>query len=336
YQQYGGNPYGQAEAGYGSNPYGGTGGYGSSNPYGGAAEQQLNAPPPLNHDESNYSQGSQYSNQPLSQPPTQQRGPISQADFFGRIDAAKAQINHLTNDIQQIATIHQRLLSSPDSAQSAQLESIISQTQIRNGQIKDEIKRLELDAAKDPTNRSKTTPVESLKRQFKAQLEDFQREESDYSKRYREAIARQYRIVNPEAPEEEVQAAANENWGEEGIFQTALKSNRSGQATSVLGAVRARHNDIQRIEKTLGELALLFTQLNEQVVYQEEQVIQAETGTHAVLDDTGEANKQLDKGIKSARNARKLKWWTLGIVVAIICILALVLGIYFGTGQQNK
>jgi syntaxin 1B/2/3 len=36
YQQYGGNPYGQAEAGYGqSNPYGGGGGYGSSNPYGG-------------------------------------------------------------------------------------------------------------------------------------------------------------------------------------------------------------------------------------------------------------------------------------------------------------
>jgi hypothetical protein len=36
YQQYGGNPYGQAEAGYGgtSNPYGSTG-YGSSNPYGG-------------------------------------------------------------------------------------------------------------------------------------------------------------------------------------------------------------------------------------------------------------------------------------------------------------
>ena len=35
YQQYGGNPYGQAEAGYGqANPYGGSG-YGSSNPYGG-------------------------------------------------------------------------------------------------------------------------------------------------------------------------------------------------------------------------------------------------------------------------------------------------------------
>jgi hypothetical protein len=35
YQQYGGNPYGQNDAGYdSSNPYG-SAGYGSSNPYGG-------------------------------------------------------------------------------------------------------------------------------------------------------------------------------------------------------------------------------------------------------------------------------------------------------------
>jgi syntaxin 1B/2/3 len=43
YQQYGGNPYGQAEAGYGqSNPYGGSG-YGSSNPYGGAVSSRHGA-----------------------------------------------------------------------------------------------------------------------------------------------------------------------------------------------------------------------------------------------------------------------------------------------------
>lgn len=44
YQQYGGNPYGQAEEGYGaqSNPYGGGGaGYGSSNPYGGGVSSCL-------------------------------------------------------------------------------------------------------------------------------------------------------------------------------------------------------------------------------------------------------------------------------------------------------
>lgn len=98
----------------------------------------------------------------------------------------------------------------------------------------------------------------------------------------------------------------------------------------MLGAVRARHNDIQRIEKTMSELALLFTQLNEQVVYQEAQVTRAEEQTVQVKDDTENANKQLDQGIKSARRARRLKWWILLTVVLILCVIALVLGLYFG------
>ncbi|KAF1965955.1 t-SNARE [Bimuria novae-zelandiae CBS 107.79] len=341
YQQYGGNPYGdagQAESGYGqTNPYGGQtaqGGYGAANPYGGGNDQQLNAPP-LQHEDSHYSQASQYSQPQQQQPIPHGAQPLSQQDFLARIDGTKSRINQLSANITEIANIHQRMLSSPDNRSSAQLESIVSETQIRNTSIKDEIKFLEKDASREPQNSFKRTQVESLKRTFKSQLEEFQKEEADYSKRYRDAIARQYRIVNPEATEEEVQEAANADWGDEGIFQQALKTNRSGQANSVLGAVRARHNDIQRIEKTLGELALLFQQLNEQVVYQEEQVTRVEEQTEDVNKDTTHANQQLDRGIESARRARKLKWWTLGIVVLIIAILAAVLGGYFGTRNKN-
>jgi t-SNARE complex subunit (syntaxin) len=60
-----------------------------------------------------------------------------------------------------------------------------------------------------------------------------------------------------------------------------------------LGAVRARHNDIQRIEQTLGELSLLFTQLNEVVIYQEAPVQQIEQQTEHVKTDTEAANNQL-------------------------------------------
>ncbi|KAK3209752.1 hypothetical protein GRF29_44g575068 [Pseudopithomyces chartarum] len=344
YDQYRGNPYGdsgQAESGYGqANPYGGHtvqggGGYGASNPYGGENDQ-LNAPP-LQHEDSHYSQASQYS-QPQQPGLPQQHGaqPLSQQDFLARIDGTKSRINQLSANISEIANIHQRMLSSPDNRSSAQLESIVSETQIRNTSIKDEIKFLEKDAAREPQNSFKRTQVQSLKRTFKSQLEDFQKEEADYSKRYRDAIARQYRIVNPEATEQEVQEAANADWGDEGIFQQALKTNRSGQANSVLGAVRARHNDIQRIEKTLIELAQLFQQLNEEVVAQDEPVKQIEEQTEDVNKDTTHANQQLDQGIKSARNARKLKWWTLGIVVLIIVILAAVLGGYFGTRASNN
>lgn len=130
----------------------------------------------------------------------------------------------MTSDIQAISTVHQRLLSSPDNRSSSELESIVSQTQIRNTQIKDEIKFLEKDAAREPNNSFKRTQVEALKRTFKSQLEDFQREEADYSKRYREAIGRQYRIINPEATDAEVQEAANADWGDEGIFTQAVSN----------------------------------------------------------------------------------------------------------------
>ena len=206
YQQYGGNPYGQAEAGYGgSNPYGGGGGYGASNPYGGGYNEQLGAPAPLQQGDSNYSQQSQYSQAAAtpvaSNAAPEQHGarPLSQQDFLSRIDGTKQRIGQLTSDIQAIASIHQRMLSSPDNRSSSELESIVTQTQVRNTQIKDEIKFLEKDAAREPNNSFKRSQVESLKRTFKSQLEDFQREEADYSKRYREAIGRQYRIINPEA-----------------------------------------------------------------------------------------------------------------------------------------
>jgi syntaxin 1B/2/3 len=148
--------------------------------------------------------------------------PMSKQDFFQRIEGVKQRIGLLTQDIAQIGTVHQRMLSSPDSRSSAELESIVSNTQIRNTQIKDEIKFLERDAARDSNDRTKRTQVEALKRQFKTQLEEFQKEEADYSKRYREAIGRQYRIVNPDATEEEVNEVANADLGDEGIFTQAV------------------------------------------------------------------------------------------------------------------
>jgi syntaxin 1B/2/3 len=148
--------------------------------------------------------------------------PLSRDDFFTRIEGAKQRIGQLTSDIQAIANIHQRMLSSPDNRSSAELEAIVTNTQIRNTQIKDEIKFLERDASRDPNDRTKKSQIESLKRTFKSQLEDFQKEEADYSKRYREAIGRQYRIINPNATDAEVEEVANADLGDEGIFTQAV------------------------------------------------------------------------------------------------------------------
>jgi syntaxin 1B/2/3 len=148
--------------------------------------------------------------------------PLSRDDFYARIAGAKERIGQLTADIQAIASVHQRMLSSPDNRSTAELESIVTNTQIRNTQIKDEIKFLERDAVRDPNDRTKKTQVEALKRTFKTQLEEFQKEETEYSRRYREAVGRQYRIINPDATDAEVNEIANSDLGDEGIFTQAV------------------------------------------------------------------------------------------------------------------
>lgn len=120
------------------------------------------------------------------------------------------------------------------------------------------------------------------------------------------------------------------------LIPVQLKTNRTATASTVLGAVRARHNDIQRIERTLMELNKLFQDLAEAVVIQEPMIQQAEQHTENVKQDTEAGNVQLDKGIEHARRARRLKWWLFWIIVIIICILALILGLYFGLTTRNN
>lgn len=151
-------------------------------------------------------------------------GPMSNQDFLTRVEGVKSEIRQLTANIAEIGTIHQRALGSPDTSASAQLENIVAQTQILNTRIKDQIKLLETDAAKSNRNQTKDSQIRTLKSNFKSQLEDYQREEQNYRQRYRDQIARQYRIVNPEATDIEVREAADADWGNEGVFQTAVSN----------------------------------------------------------------------------------------------------------------
>ncbi len=76
-----------------------------------------------------------------------------------------------------------------------------------------------------------------------------------------------------------------------------------------------------------------MNELATQIVLQDEPIQQAEQATTRVKDDTEAGNVQLDKATASARRARKLKWWCFFIVLAIIIILGLVLGLYFGLNK---
>ncbi|EQL00058.1 ssoi [Ophiocordyceps sinensis CO18] len=265
----------------------------------------------------------------------QQPSALTQQDFLNRVQNLRNDIKSLTNDIDYIAQLHQRTLSSTDGQATQQLEQYVSHTQIHNTAIKDGIKGLERDLGRttDSSRTTKSTQLQSLKTFFKSELDKYQSIERDYQHKYREQIARQYRIVNPDATDQEVQQAAEADWGNEG-----LRTNRTGHASSVLGNVRARHNELQRIEHTLSDLAILYQELATLVEQQDPVVQAAETNAQNTVENIEKGNEQVKQANEHARRRRKLKWWCFLVVVLIILAIALGvgLGICLGTNRCNK
>ncbi|KAI0540533.1 t-SNARE [Xylaria digitata] len=285
--------------------------------------------------EQGYGYGQEHELQSYGQQPIASQT-LPQQEFLGRIDFLRNEIGTLTNNVQAIASLHQRSLAEADGGLSGQqLERIVAETQSLNGGIRDQLKFLANDANRtvDGSRAVKERQVNTIKAQFERELRSYQEEESSFRARYRDQIARQYRIVNPEASEEEVRQATEADWGNEGVFQTALRTNRTGQASSVLGAVRARHNELQNIEKTLMELAGLFQDLAVLVDSQEPLVGQAEQNAENTVKHIEAGNQQVKKGIISAQNARKWKWYCLLITILIIAI-AVGVGVGVTKAQQ--
>ncbi|KAK1828369.1 putative snare domain-protein [Podospora conica] len=302
------NPYSQAPQA--------EAGYGYSQPYDQQQEQHEMQP---------------YGQQQYGQPAASNA--LSQGDFLSRVSAIRSEIQSLGVNVQNIETLHQRALTSNDGNAQRQLDDLVAQTQLKNTSIRGQISQLKGDAERttDGSFGLKKRQYEIINNEFKTAIQKFIQEEQQYKERYRDQIARQYRIINPDASEDEVRQAAETDWGNEGIFQTALRSNRSGQASAVLGNVRAQHNDMEKIRRTLEELVDLFQGLETQLALQEPMVENVAQKADQTKQDLVNANTQIDKGIDSARRRRKLKWWCLFVVVLIILAIALGvgLGIYF-------
>lgn len=100
-----------------------------------------------------------------------------------------------------------------------------------------------------------------------------------------------------------------------------MSSGRSSNAQSTLGAVQARHAEIQRIERTLVELVQLFEEMAREVEAAEPVVEKIEEQTMYAHEELVKGNGELVVARKHAWNTRRNKWICLGICVLILIIV---------------
>ncbi|KAM3450859.1 hypothetical protein NHJ6243_009719 [Beauveria neobassiana] len=170
--------------------------------------------------------------------------------------------------------------------------------------------------------------VDRVDRRLKQAVQKYQQVESGFRKRTQDQMARQYRIVRPDASEQEVRAAVEDTSNNQVFSQVLTQSDRQGRARAALSAVRDRHNALVKIEQQIVELSQLFQDMDTLVVQQEDPVTQIEKDSKKVVENIDKGTEEICAAVDTARKTRRRKWICLGISVAIIVVILIVVLAY--------
>lgn len=252
-------------------------------------------------------------------------------------------IDTVEQNLEQLRSIQQRTLDDADSSSSSyankQLDALSTDTMSLYRSLTERVRIVKSNPdANSPKNKPQVSRVD---RRLKAAITQYQQVESQFRKRTQDQMARQYRIVRPNASEDEVRAAVEDTSSGGQVFSQALmNSDRQGRARAALSAVQDRHAALVKIEQQMVELAQLFQDMDTLVVQQEAAVMQIEQKGEEVVENLDKGNEEIGVAVNTARKTRKKKWICLGICVAIIVVIVIIVLIYVlvvkGGGSNNK
>ena len=238
-------------------------------------------------------------------------------------------INQVESNLEQLRMIQQRTLDDADSSASSQanrqLDSLSSETMALYRTLTDRVRKVK--SSPDANSPRNSAQVGRVDRRLKQAITQYQQVESQFRKRTQDQMARQYRIVRPDASEQEVREAVEDTSSGGQVFQQALmQSDRQGRARAALSAVQDRHKALVKIEQQMVELSQLFQDMDTLVVQQEAAVTQIEQKGEEVVDHLDKGNEEMGTAVKTARATRKKKWWCLGICCKLKYLTASYVG----------
>jgi len=169
--------------------------------------------------------------------------------------------------------------------------------------------------------RIKVNMHQTLTRKFLQLMQEYQEVQTKYKSKYREKIERQYRIVKPNATDDEINEAVDS--GNVQPFQESILDKKKHQAArDALAYIEAKHRDILRIEQSIQELHQLFLDMAILVEAQGELIDQIESNVAQSVAYTKEGVDQLRKANKLQKKSRKKMY----CIIILICIIFIALG----------
>lgn len=256
--------------------------------------------------------------------------------FMSEIQDINSQLDQYLNLIQLISNKQKNLIQELDLNEEdtdynlKQVDTLVLEAQLLQNELKARIKNVQTQAAQSH-DQTKIAQAENLRKNFLDLIQEYRLIEVNNREQTKLQAERQYRIIKPNATDEEVRNVIEDGDNQQYFQQALLQSNRRGEARTVLNEVQTRHRELLKLEKTMAELTQLFHDMEELVVEQDQPIQQIEQQIDTAQHDIEQGVGHTNKAVVSAKAARKKRMWCFIICLIIVIIIAVILGAYFGT-----
>jgi len=255
----------------------------------------------------------------------------SMTDFYAEISSLQDELRNYNANVTRIGDLHSRSLNNMDDSAAARnasdLTELVDEMSAASQTLKRRIKSLEKQGGSGRDGQIRKQQTSLVKTKFVESIQAYQAIEQQYRTKSKQRMERQFKIVKPDASPEEVRAVVNGEQNGQIFSQALLSSNRYGESRAAYREVQERHEDIKRIEHTLGELAQLFNDMSVLVEQQDETINTIEAQANNVVQDTEAGLGYTEKAVVSARAARKKRWICFIIILIILIIVGVVVGV---------
>ncbi|KAM0747501.1 t-SNARE [Meredithblackwellia eburnea MCA 4105] len=250
-------------------------------------------------------------------------GSIGSTIFYDEVAGLRTAIREFEDGITTLSTRHVYGLTNPSEELTGQVDQMQKELREVSVGLMNRVQVLGTQVGRDDAKRGHW---DSLKVSLQRAVAKYQQVEMTHRERVKERVARQYKIVKPDATEFEIKEVM-ESSQQDQIFAQAVAGSRLEGAQAALSEAQMRRAEFAKLEETIIELSALTAQVAGLVASQDSKIITIEDTMKQVEGDSADAVKQLTAAkisAAAARHKRKLCAAFAGIILLILIIVIAV------------
>lgn len=266
-----------------------------------------------------------------------QQGTLT-TDSFREVGELKTLMGTVRQNIKQLEQKYSQSLNAVSTEQSnrinSEIQMIIDSTNASVNEVRTRLKSMEASdtayagsqGALAADARIRINLHKSLTQQFLDLVQAYHDAQTNYKTKYKTKMQQQFKIVKPNATQEEIDAAVESGDTSRIFAPQSLDPRLQQQASAASAYIEARHNDIVQLERNIYELHQLFVDMSLLVQHQQELLDRIEDHVGGAIVHTQAANSELKTTHEYQKKSRKkMIIITLILIIVIAAVLAPIL-----------